>query len=253
MGVSTQLTSVELSLLTLLIFGAAFLYSSVGHAGASGYLAAMALFGLAPDAMKPTVLILNILVAAIATFRFAQVGCFSWRTLWPFAIGALPLAFIGGAAELPARSYKVVVGLVLLFAAWRMSFSKPRSEKTGEIKQVPILPGILWGAGIGFLAGLTGTGGGIFLSPLIVLLGWSETRKSGGVAAAFILINSIAGLGGRFTTSATLPLNPIPLIIAAVSGGLLGATCGTQKYSLHKFRLALAVVLAIAGCKLIFT
>jgi len=239
-------------LLAAAICIAALLYSSVGHAGASGYLAAMALFGMAPEVMKPTALSLNILVASIATVSFYRAGCFSWRTLWPFILGSIPFAFAGGALRLPGHVYKTIVGIILLLAALRLAMPAAKSDKISP-KPVPIIPGICWGAGLGLLSGLTGTGGGIFLSPLLLFAGWAETKKSGGVAAAFILANSISGLAGQVTTMAKLPAQLPFWAAAALVGGIVGARLGSRTLTPQKFRLALAFVLLIAGCKMILT
>ena len=194
-------------LLPVLILAMALLYSSVGHAGASGYLAAMALLGVAPAIMRPSALVLNILVATIATVQFARAGRVSWSALWPFTLGSIPLAFLGGALHLPGTIYKPLVGLVLLFAAGRLiwsTFRETPSQARG-IRNVPPVPAVAAGAVIGLLAGLTGTGGGIFLSPLLLLTGWAEMRETAGVSAAFILVNSAAGLAGNLASVRLVP------------------------------------------------
>ena len=171
-------------MLAVLFFVAAVLYSAVGHAGASGYLAAMAFVGVAPATMKPTALVLNLIVGTIALVQFARAGYFSWRLFWPFALGSVPLAFIGGAILLPGHWYKTLVGLVLLLAAARLVWE--RTSASHSVGTLPKAPAVACGAGIGLLSGLTGTGGGIFLSPLLLFTGWAETRETGGVSAAFI-------------------------------------------------------------------
>jgi len=238
----------ELSLITC-IFAAALLYSSVGHAGASGYLAAMAIFGVAPESMRPAALVLNILVATIATVRFYRAGCFSWSIFWPFALASVPFAFLGGALTLPGTIYKQVVGLVLLFAAYRLF----RDCVADVTKRIPAALGLLSGAGIGLLSGLTGTGGGIFLSPLLLFMGWAETKESAGVSAAFILVNSIAGIIGLFTKPVVLPNMLAYWAIAALGGGLLGSELGSKRLGNPTLRRLLAVVLVIAGIKLMLT
>ena len=236
----------------MLLFGAAFLYSAVGHAGASGYLAAMAIVGMPQAMMKPTALTLNILVASVTLFRFWRAGHFSWRTLWPFLIGSIPFSAFGGAIQLPTQVYRPLVGAVLAYAAFRLwRFRDPPPQL--EPRQPPIVPAIFCGAGLGLLSGLTGTGGGIFLSPLILLLGWTETRTTAGVSAAFILANSIAGLAGNFASVHALPPQ-LPLYVAAAgTGGLLGAYFGSTRFSLFTFRRLLAQVLVIAALKFVFT
>jgi hypothetical protein len=244
--------TIEVVSLAFLIFAAAVLYSSVGHAGASGYLVAMALFGLAPAVMKPTALVLNILVATIATLRFYRAGYFTWSTLWPFAIGSIPFAFVGGAITLSGGIYKPVVGLILLIGAYRLAWPTQR-QSLRYVKSVPVLPAIASGAGIGFLSGLTGIGGGIFLSPLLLFMGWAETRETASVSAAFILMNSLAGLAGNLTSMWSLPA-PLPIwATAAVVGGLIGTQLGSRKLASQTLRYLLAAVLVLAGFKLILT
>jgi len=242
----------DIVILSLLILVAATLYSSVGHGGASGYLAAMALFGLAPATMKPTALCLNILVASIATFRFYRAGCFSWPLFWPFAVASIPLAFVGGAITLPTTIYKQIVGLTLLYAAFRLFlFTKAKAEAAAT-RTVPFALAILLGGLIGMLSGLTGVGGGIFLSPLLLLMGWADTRRTAGVSAAFILVNSIAGLLGNFTNVQALPHALPYLAVAAVAGGLIGSEFGSKRLGNLTIRRLLAVVLVVAGVKMIF-
>ncbi len=240
----------DIFLLSVLIFAAGLLYSSVGHAGASGYLAAMALFGLAPDIMKPTALLLNILVASIATLQFYRAGYFSWNIFWPFAAGSIPFAFIGGALSLPGSVYKQVLGLVLLFAAYRL-FQYRLSAITDAVKPVPVLWAVLFGAGIGLLSGAVGVGGGIFLSPLLLFLGWARTKETAGISAAFILVNSIAGISGHLASVKFLPDVIYPWAFAAVLGGIIGSSLGSRRFVNATLYRLLAVVLVIAGAKLI--
>jgi uncharacterized membrane protein YfcA len=245
----------QVVLLALLIFAAAILYSSVGHAGASGYLAAMALVGVAPEVMKPTALALNILVAPIATTRYYRAGYFSWSALWPFALGSIPLSFVGGAITLPGYLYKPAVGLVLFYAAYRLFRSTMSGTQEAPDKgiNIPTLPAVAWGGRIGLLSGLTGTGGGIFLSPLLLFTGWAGTRPTSGTSAAFILVNSIAGLAGSFASIRYLP-DALPVwAVAAAVGGLIGSELGSRKLQSNGIRRALAAVLVIAGLKLMLT
>jgi uncharacterized protein len=245
----------DVVLLTVLIFAAAILYSSVGHAGASGYLAAMALIGLAPETMKPTALALNILVATIATVRFYRAGYFYWSAFWPFVLGSIPLAFIGGAITLPGYLYKPAVGLVLLYAAYRLVWTtvKGPAEPKDKGINIPTVPAIATGGVIGLLSGLTGTGGGIFLSPLLLFTGWAGTRPTSGASAAFILANSTAGLTGNLASVQYLP-DAIPYwLAAAAAGAFVGTQLGTRRLANKSIRRALAAVLVIAGLKLILT
>lgn len=233
-----------------LIFLAAALYSSVGHAGASGYLAAMALFGLAPAVMKPTALTLNILVAVIATTKFYRAGCFSWKLFTPLALSSVPFAFIGGSISLPGHLYKPVVGLVLLYSAYRLVAGN--GIKT-DVTHPPLLPTVVSGASIGLLSGLTGVGGGIFLSPLLLFAGWAETRQASGVAAAFIFVNSVAALLGHYSSVSHLPAEVTAWAPAAILGGWLGSQYGSKRLPAPSILKLLAAVLVVAGAKMLLT
>jgi uncharacterized membrane protein YfcA len=241
----------ETLIIAILFFVGAALYASVGHGGASSYLAVMGLFSLAPDVMKPTALALNILVAGVATFKFYRAGLFKWELFWPFAVASIPAAFVGGAVMLRARSYKIVVGIVLLYAAvWMFRSSmRPVSKETHP---PPLWAALIAGLAIGFLSGLTGVGGGIFLSPLLLSMGWAETRATSGVAAPFILVNSIAGLLGHITSVAQLPPSVPVWGAAALIGGWLGASYGSKRAPVPVLRQLLSLVLVVAGVKLIF-
>ncbi len=244
------MTVSETLLIAIAFVAAAALYSSVGHAGASAYLAVMGLFNFAPAVMKPTALSLNILVAAITTIRFYRAGLFTWSLYWPFAVVSVPAAFVGGAMMLPARWYKVVVGVVLLYAAVWM-FRSALKPMTRETHPPPVWAALVAGLAIGFLSGLTGVGGGIFLSPLLLYMGWSEIRATSGVAAPFILVNSIAGLLGHLSSLAQVPAN-IPIwAIAVALGGWLGASYGSRRAPPPVLRQLLSLVLVIAGAKLV--
>lgn len=240
----------ETLVIAILFFAGAALYASVGHAGASAYLAVMGLYSFAPSAMKPTALALNILVAVVATLKFYRAGLFSWRLFWPFAVASIPAAFIGGATALPTRSYKIVVGVVLLYAAAWM-FRSSLTPLQAAAHRPPLWAAIVAGLAIGFLSGLTGVGGGIFLSPLLLYMAWADTRATSGVAAPFILVNSIAGLLGHFSSVAQLPPNIPVWGAAAVIGGWIGATYGSKHAPPPVLRQLLSVVLVVAGVKLI--
>jgi uncharacterized membrane protein YfcA len=227
----------------------AVLYSSVGHAGASAYIAIMALFSVPPPVMRPTALALNILVAAFAGWRYMRGGFFRWRVVWPFMLGALPFAFLGGGIQIPGEYYRPIVGVVLLLSAAR--FLWPRSIVTPKpLQDPPIWLGIGLGGLIGFLAGLTGTGGGIFLSPLVIFLGWSDIRTTSGVAAIFILGNSLAGLLGNILAVRLLPPELPLYAAAALCGAIIGTAAGTR-FKVSVVQRALGVVLVVAGFKLI--
>jgi uncharacterized protein len=237
--------------IAILFFVGAALYASVGHGGASSYLAVMGLFSLAPDVMKPTALALNILVAGMATFKFYRAGLFAWGLFWPFAVASIPAAFVGGAVMLPARSYKIVVGVVLLYAAVWM-FRSAMKPITKETHPPPLWAALMAGLAIGLLSGLTGVGGGIFLSPLVLSMGWAETRATSGVAAPFILVNSIAGLLGHVASVAQLPPSVPIWGAAALVGGWIGASYGSKRAPVPVLRQLLSLVLVVAGVKLIF-
>jgi uncharacterized protein len=245
------MSTLDTSLMTGLIFLAAVLYSSVGHAGASAYLAAMALFGLAPEVMKPTALCLNILVATIGTVRFYRAGHFSWKLFWPFALGSIPLAFLGGAIRVPGTLYKNILGAVLLYAAVRLLIHAAKKTSEIELHQPRHATAIGTGAGIGFLSGLTGVGGGIFLSPLMLLMRWAAIKRTAATSVAFILVNSVAGLLGHVTS-----LQSVPGVIwvwapAALAGGLIGSELGSRRLNTTALRWLLAGVLILAGFKLL--
>lgn len=232
------------------LFAGALLYASVGHGGASAYLAIMALAGMAPGDMKPIALMLNIVVASIATYKYVRAGCFDRRLLAGFALFSLPLAYIGGGMTLPDAWFKPVVGAVLIFAAWRM-LSPAMARVDSAARRAPLAGIAVAGSVMGFLSGLTGVGGGIFLSPLVLLLGWASTRATSGVAAAFILLNSIAGLAG-FLEQGTLPQSPVlpAWALAVAVGGWIGAELGSRRIAPPWIRKLLALVLVIAGSKL---
>jgi hypothetical protein len=244
-------TSTELALLAVAFFAAAALYSTVGHAGASGYLAIMALAGVAPGVMRPTALVLNLLVATLGTYRFWRAGLIRWRVLAPFVVGSMPLAFVGGRIQLPVPGYRAVVGVVLIASAgviaWRaFSHESPGPEPT---PRVPVTTALAAGAALGLVAGMSGTGGGIFLSPLVLLLGWAGPRGTSGLAAPFILVNSLSGLLGMASVTATLPGGIGWLAAAVLAGGLVGTTLGINRLPPHRLLVVLAAVLVIAGGK----
>lgn len=240
-------------ILALTFFAAALLYASVGHAGASGYLAAMALLGVAPAVARPTALALNILVASLVVLRFGRAGLVDLRSVLPFVIGSIPLAFVGGAIDVPPEIYKPLLGGVLIVAG--IGFARTAASASDDdthTSRPPFLLAIAVGAGIGLVSGLTGTGGGIFLSPLVLVAGWSTTRAASGLASVFILANSVAGLAGNITLVGAIPAE-LPLWAGAVLvGALVGSEIGARRARVPHLRLALAVVLVLAGLKLIF-
>ncbi len=237
-------------LLSIAIGAVAFLYSSVGHAGASGYIAVMSLAELEPKMIKPTALILNILVAIIATWQFARRGHFSWTLFWPFAVLAVPMAFLGGYLDLPTNVFKFLIGIILLLSALR--FLVGQEEDTTAIPP-SLAVSIPTGAGLGLLSGITGTGGGIFLTPLMIMMRWATTKSAAGVSALFILLNSIAGLLGNISSTKHFPGYAVPLGLAAVVAGAAGSYFGSQRFPHHTIKRLLAGVLLIAGAKLLMT
>lgn len=227
----------------------AILYSSVGHAGASAYIALMALFGVPAATMKPTALTLNMLVAALASARYLRAGQFRWRVLWPFMLTAVPAAFIGGVISLPPHVYRPLVGVVLWFSAYRLL--RPQiAHARGEPQDPPVATALAAGALIGLLSGITGTGGGIFLSPVLLLFNWSPVKTASGVVALFIFANSAAGLLGNLSSVQNLPPQ-LPLFgAAALIGGVVGTSLGIRLNAKVITKL-LGAVLVIAGAKMI--
>ena len=231
-------------------FAGALLYASVGHGGASAYIAIMALAGLAPSEIKPVALLLNIVVASIGTYKYVRAGCFDARLLAWFALFSLPMAYWGGTLVLPDAWFKPTVGAVLLFAAWRMLAPGLARVEAG-VKPAPLAGIALSGSVMGLMSGLTGVGGGIFLSPLVLIMGWASTRVTSGVAAAFILLNSMAGLAG-YLSHASLPQYDLTWwALAVAAGGWIGAEIGSRRLASNWIRRLLALVLAIAGTKLV--
>ena len=238
----------ESTLIVLAIFLVAVLYSSVGHGGASGYLAVMAFLAVAPEVTRPTALVLNLFVASIGTVQFWRAGYFSWRLFWPFAIASIPMAFVGGMIHLPTDVYKIVLGAVLCLAAVRLAIKLKNDD---EVKDPPVAACLLIGAVIGLLSGMVGVGGGIFLTPILLLMRWAETRVAAGVSVLFILVNSASGLAGNYKQVSVLPPDVWIWIAAAVVGGVVGSTLGSKKFDSITLRRILAVVLLFAGVKLI--
>jgi uncharacterized protein len=239
------------SILIALLFGAtAMLYASVGNAGATSYLAVMALFGFTPEEMKPTALVINSLVASIAAYKFYRAGYFSWQIFWPFALTSIPFAYLGGGILLPEIVYKPIIGLVLFYAAYRLFRLQSINDNLVIIHSAPLWGALVAGAGMGFLAGLTGIGGGILLGPLLLLLNWAEARQAAGAAAVFNLVNSLAGLTGHLVVIASLP-EALPVwALAAGVGGWIGAEYGSRKLASRRLQQILAVILVIAGIRI---
>jgi uncharacterized membrane protein YfcA len=237
-----------LALLAVLVI--AFLYSAVGHAGASGYIAVLTLLGFASTDIRPTALLLNILVAILGAVQFARAGHFRWNLFWPFALLAVPAAFVGGSLAVPRSVLNPILAAVLLFSAVRLIMRK----RDPDVVRPPAKPAaVAVGAAIGFLSGVTGTGGGIFLTPLLLFFRWSTTRTAAAVSVVFILFNSVAGLAGYAWSRQPMPDMAWPLAIAAVAGGAVGSFLGSRKLPLRAIYIMLATVLCIAGVKLLLT
>lgn len=244
------MSTATIAILGALIFAAAVLYSAVGHAGSSAYLTAMALLGVPSAVMKPTALTLNILVALITTVKFYRAGYFSWSLFLPFAIASVPCAFIGGYLTLPATFYNPITGSALLVAAYKLFWTK--NDVIQPQQAIPWLAALVAGGAIGLLSGVTGVGGGIFLSPLLLLMRWADPRQSAGISAAFILVNSSAGLLGHLASVPRLPSYIILWAPCAIAGGFIGAEYGSKVKSAILQRL-LSVLLVVAGLKLLLS
>ena len=234
-------------LLAVIFFLIATLYGAVGLGGGSGYLAAMGLVGVPPEIMRQTALTLNILVASIGTWKYVRAGHFSARLFWPVAAASIPFAFLGGRLSLPGEFYQPIVGVVLFYAAFRLWRSSTRTQSSPQVKKtLPIWISLIAGAAIGLVSGLVGLGGGLFLGPLLLLAGWADTRQAMGITAAFVLVNSLAGLAGRLSSVPELPPNILPWLLVVGLGGWLGAEYGSKRLNPLVLRRLLALVL-LAG------
>lgn len=228
-----------------------FLYSSVGHGGASGYLALMALFSFAPESMKPTALLLNIFVAGISFYYYFKAGHFNKKLFLSFAIASIPLAYLGGTLEVDASVYKKILAVLLIFAILKML--NVFGKESNNIKQVKLWQGLIVGGIIGFFSGLIGIGGGIILTPIILLLHWGKMKEAAAVSALFIWVNSAAGLVGQFSSGITIEPESFLLVVIALIGGVLGGYYGSKVINNQKLRYILSFVLIIACGKLMFT
>ena len=228
-----------------------FLYASVGHGGASGYLALMALFSFAPGTMKPTALLLNLFVAGISFYYYYKAGYFNKKLFLAFAVSSIPMAFLGGTIEVDASIYKKILAVLLVFAILKML--NVFGKEIDTIKPVKLWQGLLAGGIIGFFSGLIGIGGGIILTPLILLLHWGRMKEAAAVSALFIWVNSASGLIGQISSGVTFDKASVFMVIIAVIGGMLGGYLGSRKLNNLKLRYILAFVLAIACFKLVLT
>lgn len=240
-----------LLLLSLAISAAAALYASVGHGGASAYIALMALAGLAPEEIRPAALVLNILVAGYAALTFVRAGRFSWALFWPFAITAIPAAFLAGRIDVPEAIYRPLLGLALGAAALRY-LVWPSLDANAATRSPPLTLALPAGGALGALAGLTGIGGGVYLSPLLVFARWADPQRAAGVAALFIVVNSVAGLAGRWTSLAALPTFLPQLLLAAIVGAIFGAGLSVARFDRAIMLRALGLVLGVAALALVW-
>jgi uncharacterized membrane protein YfcA len=235
----------------ILLFLVAFLYSSVGHGGASGYLALMALFSISPDVMKPTALLLNLFVSITSFIQFYRGKHFNWKIFLPFAIASVPMAFVGGLLTVDADIYKKILGILLLIPIIRFLFFANIS--VDEIKKSDNLLSLVIGAAIGFLSGLIGIGGGIILSPVLLLLMWTDMKQTAAVSALFIFVNSAAGLAGQLKNGISFSSDMYAYVAVAFVGGICGAYFGSLKFKSNILKYMLAAVLIVAAYKLLFT
>lgn len=235
----------------VLLFIVAFLYASVGHGGASGYLALMAIFSLAPEVMKPTALLLNLFVSMVSFIQFYRGGHFKWNLFWPFALASIPMAFLGGRIEMDATVYKKILGLLLLIPIIRFLFFS--NVKVEETRKPNLILSLVIGAAIGFLSGSIGIGGGIILSPVLLLLKWSDMKQTAAISALFIFVNSLSGLFGQLTKGIHFTPDMFAYVAVAFTGGVAGAYFGSIKFKHVVLKNLLALVLIVAAWKLWFT
>ncbi|WP_316767090.1 sulfite exporter TauE/SafE family protein [Pedobacter frigiditerrae] len=235
----------------ILLFVVAFLYASVGHGGASGYLALMAIFAISPAIMKPTALLLNLFVSSTSFIQFYRGGHFKWKLFWPFALASIPLSFVGGLMAIESSLYKKILGVLLLIPVIRFFFFKNTDPKDFKAANIPL--SLLVGGIIGLLSGMIGIGGGIILSPVILLLKWADQKQTAAISAAFIFVNSVAGLGGQLIKGFEFNNHMFAYVAVAFAGGICGAYFGALKFPQTILKNVLACVLALAAYKLLFT
>ncbi|RZJ47086.1 MAG: sulfite exporter TauE/SafE family protein [Chryseobacterium sp.] len=235
----------------VILFFVAFLYAAVGHGGASGYLALMALYGVAPEEMKPTALVLNLFVSLTSFIQYYRGGYFSKKLFIPIAAASIPLAFIGGMITIEENIYKRILGILLLFPVIRFFFFK--NVEDSDLKSHNTTIAVVTGGVVGLLSGMIGIGGGIILSPILLLLHWTNQKQTAAISAAFIFVNSVAGLGGMITQGISFTGDMVMYIVVAFTGGLLGAYLGSKKFNQNVLKYVLATVLLMASYKLLLT
>jgi uncharacterized protein len=234
----------------ILLFLVAFLYASVGHGGASGYLALMALFSVTPEVMKPTALVLNLFVASVSFIQYYRGGHFIWKIFWPLALASVPLAYLGGLVQVDGTVYKKLLGLLLLVPVIRFVFFS--NTRIDEVKRSNPWWSLAIGAVIGFLSGLVGFGGGIILSPVLLLLKWANMKQTAAVSAIFIFVNSLSGLAGQLTKGIQFSEEMYWYVAIAFAGGICGAYYGALRFRQPVLKKLLALVMLIAAGKLLF-
>jgi uncharacterized membrane protein YfcA len=235
----------------ILLFLVAFLYSSVGHGGASGYLALMALFSISPEVMKPTALLLNLFVSLTSFIQFYRGKHFNWKIFLPFAIASVPMAYVGGMITIDDNIYKKILGILLIIPIIRFLFIA--NIKVEELKKSNLILSVFIGAAIGFLSGLIGIGGGIILSPVLLLLKWTDMKQTAAISALFIFVNSVSGLAGQMQKGIHFSPDMYVYVAIAFVGGICGAYFGSLKFKSNILKYMLAVVLIVAVYKLLFT
>jgi len=245
------MTTELMILFYFLLFTVAFLYASVGHGGASGYLALGAIFDMAKEVMRPTALLLNLFVSLTSFIQFYRGKHFIFKIFWPLAVASVPMAFLGGRINIDTETYKIALGILLLIPIIRFLFFP--NIAVSEIRKSNIVLSLIIGTIIGFISGVIGIGGGIILSPLLLLLKWTDQKQTAAISALFIFVNSLSGLAGQWTKGIDFSTNMMGYVVVAFVGGFCGAYFGAMKFNQNVLRIVLALVLALASYKLIFT
>ena len=241
----------ELFYILILLFLVAFFYASVGHGGASGYIAVLTIIGIGAVLIRPSALLLNVFVSGISFYHYYRNGYFRWKLFYPFAVFSMPMAYLRSFIVLDPTQYQQVLGFCLLIAVFRiMGVFNPK--QTFTVKQFPVFAALLIGGALGFISGVIGIGGGIILSPLILIFNWGNLKETAAVSALFILVNSIAGMAGFWKQGLTLDPQLYFWLAAAISGGFIGAYWGSRKAESGALKNILATVLLLAAIKLIF-